>query len=259
METGEKNNNMLRVAEMSLCVLDEEKFHLCCQLLLQLSEQLGDGWSWEGGQEGYLRKTALRSVVIDSSSVWDYEGGGADTSCPSRSEQQEGEQEQAAVDASADTDSIKGDMEDEDEDEDDGVCVASAGSSQLLQYEYHILHSCSYSTPVLYFRACTQEGRSLSLEEVWSSVHPNYRLRLQNSPLNTITLQEHPLLGQPFFMLHPCRTEEFMRPVLQAAQDQHRPVNYVLSWLSVVGPVVGLDVPLKYSTLLPPPGSTEPG
>ncbi|KAK1879580.1 Ubiquitin-like-conjugating enzyme ATG10 [Dissostichus eleginoides] len=141
---------------MSLCVLDEEKFHLCCQLLLQLSEQLGDGWSWEGGQEGYLRKTALRSVVIDSSSVWDYEGGGADTSCPSRSEQREGEQEQANVDASADTDSIKGDMEDEDEDEDDGVCVASAGSSQLLQYEYHILHSCSYSTPVLYFRACTQ-------------------------------------------------------------------------------------------------------
>ncbi|XP_010778063.1 ubiquitin-like-conjugating enzyme ATG10, partial [Notothenia coriiceps] len=175
---------------MSLCVLDEDKFHLCCQLLLQLSEQLGDGWSWEGGQEGYLRKTALRSVVIDSSSVWDYEGGGADTSCPSRSEQQEGEQEQAAVDASADTDSIKGDMEDEDDD--DGVCVASAGSSQLLQYEYNILHSCSYSTPVLYFRACTQEGRSLSLEEVWSSVHPNYRLRLQNSPLNTITLQVAP-------------------------------------------------------------------
>lgn len=94
------------------------------------------------------------------------------------------------------------------------------------------------------------EGRSLSLEEVWSSVHPNFRLQLQHSPLNTITQQvtadchcdcesslnsnlltcmscvcpsqEHPLLGQPFFMLHPCKTEEFMRPVLQEAQDQHR-------------------------------------
>lgn len=30
-----------------------------------------------------------------------------------------------------------------------------------------------------------------------------------------------------------------------------RPVNYVLSWLSVVGPVVGLDVTLKYSQLHP--------
>ncbi|XP_029308513.1 ubiquitin-like-conjugating enzyme ATG10 isoform X2 [Cottoperca gobio] len=251
---------------MSMCGLDEKNFYCCCQLLLQQSEQLRDGWSWEavqGSEEGYLKKTALRSVVIDSSSVWDHEGCGSDsephTSCHSQPDQPDEEEEQAAAVASGDTDSIKGDIDDEDED--DGVCAVSEGSSQMLQYEYHILLSCSYSTPVLYFRAFTLEGRSLSLEEVWSSVHPNFRLRLQNSPLNTITLQEHPLLGQPFFMLHPCRTEEFMRPVLQAAQDQHRPVNYVLSWLSVVGPVVGLDVPLQYSTQLhpaPPPSSGKP-
>ncbi|XP_044075853.1 ubiquitin-like-conjugating enzyme ATG10 isoform X6 [Siniperca chuatsi] len=198
-----------RQAEMSLCVLDEETFRCCCQLLLQQSEQLRDGWSWE----------AVQSVIV----------------------------------APVDADSIKDDIDDDDED--DGVCTVSEGSSQVLQYEYHILYSCSYSAPVLYFRAFTLEGRSLSLEEVWSSVHPNFRLRLQKSPLNTITLQEHPLLGQPFFMLHPCRTEEFMRPVVQAAQDQHRPVNYVLSWLSVVGPLVGLDVPLKYSTQLHPAAS----
>ncbi|XP_074506215.1 ubiquitin-like-conjugating enzyme ATG10 [Sebastes fasciatus] len=234
---------------MSSCVaLDEEDFRRCCQILLQQSEQLRDGWSWEavqGSEEGYLRKTALRSVVIDSSPVWYQEGSGSDS---------EPHKEQSVLVASVDTDSIQGDIDDE-AGEDDGVCTVSEGSSQVLQYEYHILHSCSYSTPVLYFRAVTQEGRSLSLEEVWSSVHPNFRHRLQNSPLNTITLQEHPLLGQPFFMLHPCRTEEFMRPVMQAAQDQHRTVNYVLSWLSVVGPVVGLDVPLKYSTQLNPAAS----
>ncbi|XP_028449584.1 ubiquitin-like-conjugating enzyme ATG10 isoform X1 [Perca flavescens] len=256
---------------MSGCALDEENFRRCCRLLLQQSEQLRDGWSWEavqGSEEGYLKKTALRSVVVDSSPAWDHEGSASDsephTSCRSWSDQQGQEEKQAGLVLSVDADSIKGGIEDEEdgeEDEDDGVCVVSEGSSQMLQYEYHILHSCSYSTPVLYFRAFTQDGRSLSLEEVWSSVHPNFRLRLQNSPLNTITLQEHPLLGQPFFMLHPCRTEEFMRPVLQAAQDQHRSVNYVLSWLSVVGPVVGLDVPLKYATQLHPAASlssTEP-
>ncbi|XP_059199923.1 ubiquitin-like-conjugating enzyme ATG10 [Centropristis striata] len=238
---------------MSSYVLDEQDFQRCCQLLLKQSEQLRDGWSWEpvqGSEEGYLRKTALRSVVVDSNPVWDQEGSASDPSCLSWPDQQGQEKEQPLLAASGDTDSIRCDI-----DEDDGVCVVSPGSSQLLHYEYHILHSCSYSTPVLYFRASTLEGRSLSLEEVWSSVHPNFRQRLQNSPLNTITLQEHPLLGQPFFMLHPCRTEEFMRPVLQAAQDQHRPVNYVLSWLSVVGPVVGLDVPLKYSTQLCPDSS----
>ncbi|XP_068594088.1 ubiquitin-like-conjugating enzyme ATG10 [Cebidichthys violaceus] len=264
---------------MSCCVLDEESFRLCCRLLLQRSEQLRDGWSWEavqGSEEGYLRKTALRSVVIDPSPARDQEGSGSDseprTSCQSCPDQQGREKEESGLVASVGTDCVSGAIDDDDDDddddggdgddEDDGVCTVTEGSSQVLQYEYHILHSCSYAAPVLYFRAFTQEGRSLSLEEVWSSVHPSFRLRLQSSPLNTITLQEHPLLGQPFFMLHPCRTEEFMRPVLQAAQDQHRPVNYVLSWLSVVGPVVGLDVPLKYSTQLcpaaSPSSSTEP-
>ncbi|XP_056276846.1 ubiquitin-like-conjugating enzyme ATG10 [Pseudoliparis swirei] len=226
---------LLPLSQMSCSGLEEDDFRRCCRLLLQRSEQLRDGWSWEGVQgseEGYLRKTALRS------------GSGSDSVPPasSHSREEEEEEEESGLGASGDI------AEDEEDDEDDGVCVASGGSSQVLQYEYHILHSCSYATPVLYFRASTQGGRSLSLEEVWSSVHPNFRLRLQSSPLNTITLQEHPLLGQPFFMLHPCRTEEFMRPVLQAAREQRRPVNYVLSWLSAVGPVVGLDVPLEYCT-----------
>ncbi|KAM3605110.1 uncharacterized protein V6R79_020915 [Siganus canaliculatus] len=237
-------------------VMDEEEFRRCCQLLLQRSEQLKDGWSWvavQGSEEGYLRKTALRSVVLDSSRGWDQEGESSETE-PGLSCQ---DVEQTAPVA----DGIHWDCEDDDV---EGACLrgVSEDSSQLLQHDYHILYSCSYSTPVLYFRASTLEGRSLSLQEVWSSVHPNFRLRLLNSPLNTITLQEHPLLGQPFFMVHPCRTEEFMRPILQAAQDQHRTVNYVVSWLSVVGPLVGLEVSLKYSTQIHPvdPGSsTAPG
>ncbi|XP_062285220.1 ubiquitin-like-conjugating enzyme ATG10 [Scomber scombrus] len=247
---------------MSLCLLDEENFHQCCQLLLQQSDELRDGWSWEpiqGTEEGYLRKTALRSVIIDASIKWDQEVSRSDsethTSCDSGPDQQK----QCALAAPSDADIIAGDIDENDED--DGVCAVSAGSSQVLQYEYHIVYSCSYSSPVLYFRACTLEGRSLSLEEVWSSVHPNFRLQLQHSPLNTITQQEHPLLGQPFFMLHPCRTEEFMRPVLQAAQDQHRTVNYILTWLSVVGPLVGLDIPLQYSVQLhhaASPSSSKP-
>lgn len=48
---------------------------------------------------------------------------------------------------------ITGDIDEDDED--DGVCAVSAGSSQVLQYEYHIVYSCSYSSPVLYFRAFT--------------------------------------------------------------------------------------------------------
>ncbi|XP_050926161.1 ubiquitin-like-conjugating enzyme ATG10 isoform X2 [Lates calcarifer] len=181
---------------MSLCVLEEETFRHCCRLILQQSEQLRDGWSWEsvqGSQEGYLRKTALRSAVINSSPVGDQvessSESGPQTSCQSWPDLQQHKKEQSVLVASAGADSIQGDIDDEDDDADEGVCTVSEGSSQVLQYEYHILYSCSYSTPVLYFRAFTLEGRSLSLQEVWSSVHSNFSFRLQNSPLNTITQQ----------------------------------------------------------------------
>ncbi|XP_028283435.1 ubiquitin-like-conjugating enzyme ATG10 isoform X2 [Parambassis ranga] len=241
---------------MSCPALDEPGFHACCQLLLQQSEQLGDGWSWlelgggpgeEGSEVGYLKKTVLRSVAVDSNPVQTQEASGSETEQTSILQP---EAQDTGEPASLNADDLNDYIKDE-----DAVCTAVDINSQVLQYEYHILYSCSYSTPVLYFRAFTMEGRSLTLQEVWSSIHPNYRLCLQNSPLTTITQQEHPLLGQPFFMLHPCKTEEFMRPLLQASHDQPRPVNYVLSWLSVVGPVVGLDIPLKYCTLLHPASS----
>lgn len=239
---------------MNCCFLDEEKFRICCLLLLQHSDTVRDGWNWEqvqSSEDGYLRKNTLVSGRVSCISDQDQRGGGSApgqlTASLTRQDPEESEREQQMLPAE-----VASDDDDNDVDEDeDGVCCVSDGSSRVLQYEYHVLYSCSYQTPVLYFRASTLEGRSLSLEEVWHSVHPNYKLRLQQSPWDSITQQEHPLLGQPFFMLHPCRTEEFMRPVFQAAQQEHRQVNYVVTWLSVVGPVVGLDIPLSYSTQVP--------
>ncbi|XP_063318930.1 ubiquitin-like-conjugating enzyme ATG10 isoform X4 [Pelmatolapia mariae] len=206
---------------MSGCALNEKEFFSCCQLLLQQSEHLRDGWSWEAVQdseEGYLRKTVLRSVVADCYDAQKQKETASVSPIFAHpiQELQQQERMQPVVATRFHSDGITGDGGDED----DAVCVLSEGSSHVLQYEYHILYSCSYSAPVLYFRAFTLEGRSLMLEDVWSSVHPNFRHCLQNSPLTAITQQEHPLLGQPFFMLHPCRTEEFMRPVLQEAQEQ---------------------------------------
>lgn len=162
------------------------------------------------------------------------------------------------------------------------------------------------------------EGRSLSLEEVWSSVHPNFRLRLQSSPLDTITLQVQASSGNllPVWILSDTSFCSFSLSLsmsgassvgsafLHAPSLQNRgvheacsaggsapsevespldflirnliiialiiltlsvcvcvctdrPVNYVLTWLSVVGPLVGLEVPLKYCTLLHPDACTD--
>lgn len=38
-----------------------------------------------------------------------------------------------------------------------------------------------------------------------------------------------------------------MTPVLKNPQKINRNINYVTSWLSIVGPVVGLNLPLSYA------------
>ncbi|XP_056592304.1 ubiquitin-like-conjugating enzyme ATG10 [Triplophysa dalaica] len=216
----------------SSCYLDERTFRHCCQVFLQHSVTIQDGWSWEeikGADEGFMRKTVLIPVRSDTSHHHDV--------CSVQTENTESLTEELQADV---------------EDEAAGV-QAVCESPVVLRYEYHVVYSSSYQIPVLYFRVSTLDGRSVSLEEVWSNVHPNYRQRLRQEPWDTLTQQEHPLLGQPFFMLHPCRTEEFMKPALDLAQSQHKRLNYIVTWLSVVGPVVGLDVPLSYITAVSAP------
>ncbi|XP_062068456.1 ubiquitin-like-conjugating enzyme ATG10 isoform X8 [Lepus europaeus] len=128
---------------------------------------------------------------------------------------------------------------------DDAEAPEVAAVSQVIRYEYHVLYSCSFQVPVLYFRASFLDGQPLTLEDIWEGVHECYRTRLLQGPWDTITQQEHPILGQPFFVLHPCKTNEFMTPVLKNPQKINR--NYITSWLSVVGPVVGLNLPLSYA------------
>lgn len=135
----------------------------------------------------------------------------------------------------------------------------TAGISKLetVRYEFHVVYSSSYQVPVLYFRACYTDGKPLTLEEIWGSVNECYRDHLLQGAWETITQQEHPLLGQPFFVLHPCRTAKFMTAVLPKAQQTKCPVNYITTWLSMVGPVVGLNLPLSYACSVPD-CSTEP-
>ncbi|XP_042117542.1 ubiquitin-like-conjugating enzyme ATG10 isoform X7 [Peromyscus maniculatus bairdii] len=130
---------------------------------------------------------------------------------------------------------------------DDSEVTESAAASEAIKYEYHVLYSCSYQVPVLYFRASFLDGRPLALKDIWEGVHECYKTRLLQGPWDTITQQEHPVLGQPFFVLHPCKTNEFMTAVLRSSQKINRNVNYITSWLSIVGPVVGLNLPLSYA------------
>ncbi|KAG5896468.1 hypothetical protein JTB14_002609 [Gonioctena quinquepunctata] len=106
----------------------------------------------------------------------------------------------------------------------------------LATIEYHVAYHISYGVPVLCFNIWKQDGTFLTVEDYWK-----YNENLKQSNLyDTLTQMDHPVLCKPFITLHPCRTEEIMQPFLENSK------NPVISWLSVVGPFVHLNILEEY-------------
>ncbi|KAL9951819.1 hypothetical protein ACROYT_G044554 [Oculina patagonica] len=127
--------------------------------------------------------------------------------------------------------------------------LESSVKKEFLKYEYHVVYSISYNVPVLYFTASQQDGKLVSLEEVWENVPDVYRERLEYEKWTFLTQQEHPYLGVPFYQLHPCHTADMMKRVSSVTEELEtdRSANYLVTWLSTVGPVVGLNISPAYS------------
>ena len=109
----------------------------------------------------------------------------------------------------------------------------------------------------------------LSLDQIWRLMPAS---RLSQLPFQSMITQfEHPLLLKPYFagehvsegemirksnsylyflLVHPCHTKTLMKDAYQIFSQIHRQnsskkFNYILSWLSCVGPMAGLRLDLE--------------
>lgn len=110
--------------------------------------------------------------------------------------------------------------------------------SETIIWEYHIIYSPSYSVPVLYFNVRYPSGKTLTLEHVWNILNVNETVLTEK--WSFVSQQEHPILLQPFFYLHPCKSYE----IFTLAKDSN--VNPIITWLSSIAPIVHLKIPLGF-------------
>lgn len=111
----------------------------------------------------------------------------------------------------------------------EGTCISC---------DYHVIHNSSYSVPILYFSMTDGTGRRLSLEEMWAWLPSSTRT---DKKWSMVTGTDHPLLSTPYFHIHPCHTSTLM-----SSSGLDASSFYLLTWLSSLGPLVGLDVSLQY-------------
>ena len=112
--------------------------------------------------------------------------------------------------------------------------------NSFVTIECQILYSESYANPVLYFTACHFNGQILKLEHCWKMVDvQHHSLVNSEEKWSFLTQVEHPILLKPFYQIHPCHTKDFMKFF-----DRPNKELYVISWLSIVLPVLNLMFPI---------------
>lgn len=207
-------------------------FTECLQEFIIASNQLGDGWNLlRHSNTHFLTKKFIiqRQINMNASST-----------------------------CSPDQDDVNRLDDFIDDVEDDECSVQETGTSYTtaeLVFDCHIIYSNSYCNPVMYFLISTQNGGSLSLGQCWDELNLKYDPQQPDMKWSYVTQVLHPLLQIPFFQLHPCHTDEFMKPFSVKLNGLNElkscSVNYVFSWLSIVLPVLKLDLNVeKYFSIL---------
>ncbi|CAL0324381.1 unnamed protein product [Lupinus luteus] len=130
----------------------------------------------------------------------------------------------------------------------DYATLVQSNCNEVSHYDFHIVYSPSYRAPILYFRAYHSDGRPLSFDEIEKDLPGHSSKLLSESKWTFITNEEHPYLNRPWYKLHPCGTSDWMKLLFHSDTSLNKNgfgiEQYLVSWFSVIGQVVGLKIPL---------------
>jgi ubiquitin-like-conjugating enzyme ATG10 len=142
--------------------------------------------------------------------------------------------------------------------EDNEVITREVKKTSPWQILYDILYSPSYQVPVLYihfkdFINKDNGSRMPTLEQVYDLLVPDAsRPSMQQvSVMGALSLADHPISNMPAYFVHPCRTAEAMASMTEGRSV--RPIEYLLIWIGLIGPGVGLNVPVQVAQRIAPP------
>ncbi|XP_057963628.1 ubiquitin-like-conjugating enzyme ATG10 isoform X2 [Malania oleifera] len=129
----------------------------------------------------------------------------------------------------------------------DNAVLVQSYHHEVHYCDLHIVYSVSYKVPVLYFRAYSSDGQYLVLDDIEKHLPASSEKVVKESKWTFITQEEHPYLKRPWYTLHPCGTSEWMKLLFLGDAAAHAAIDelYLVSWLSVVGQVVGLKIPFE--------------
>ncbi len=196
-------------------------------------------WEWREGRHGGLPYASLVLTRTHTSSGGEHEKN-------NMMAKDEAAEDHAGV------------QDDEEEDDDAAACPGPppCATGLTVDWELHILYNDMYRVPTLWLRAATADGAPLTAEQV---------VGLCASPKDAewwtmLSQDEHPVLGQPFLVLHPCGTPDRMALLggkgAAATPDDDKDqataagLAYLVKWFGLVATVLGLAFPPPFYAAL---------
>ncbi|XP_063538125.1 ubiquitin-like-conjugating enzyme ATG10 [Cydia strobilella] len=116
------------------------------------------------------------------------------------------------------------------------VCEETDDST-LLKFEYVIYYNHSYGVPSFSFNVWNSTGALLTLENIRQM---SFISISEKDIYSVVTQQEHPIFFRPYFMVHPCHTEELLLVF------KNKSKNIIVTFLGLIIPLIKLDLPVEY-------------